>query len=265
MPSQFVSGVFLYQQNEFMVVLAAFILLLVATEVGFRRGRAITAGLSDASKSQLSTLQAAVMGVLALLLAFSFAMAESRFENRQHLVVEEANAIGTASLRSQLLPQPYDSEIAKMLRDYLDTRIAWRETGFDPVKINEAIARTQAEQKELWSKAVAAVRTNPGSPLYALFISSLNDAIDLQAKRAAARENHVPPVVFYLLFLVAVMSMILVGLGCGVGDSRHFAFTTTVAILISLVILAIIDLDRPRRGLIEVSQKSMIVLRDSLR
>jgi hypothetical protein len=265
MLSQFVPDEFLYRQNEFLIILAVFILLLVLTEIGFRRGRAIAADLTDASKSQLATLQAAVMGLLALLLAFSFAMAESRFAVRQSLVVEEANAIGTTYLRSRLLPEPYDSEIAELLRQYLDTRIAYREIGIDPVKVNEAIARTQTEQSELWSKAVVAVKTNPSSPLYALFIGSLNDAIDIQAKRTAARENHVPEIVFYLLFFVAAVSMVLVGLGNGVGSHRHLAFTTSVAILISFVILVILDLDRPRRGLIEVSQESMIVLRNSLR
>ena len=84
-------------------------------------------------------------------------MAESRFAIRQSLVVEAANAIGTTYLRSQLLPEPYNSEVADLLRHYLDTRIAYHETGIDPVKVNEVIARTQTEQSEIWSKAVAAV------------------------------------------------------------------------------------------------------------
>lgn len=264
MPSQFVAGDFLYRQNEFLIVLAIFILLLVATEIGFRRGRVIAADLSDTAKSQLSTLQAAVIGLLALLLAFSFAMSESRFEIRQRLVVDEADAIGTASLRSRLLPEPYNSEVAKLLRQYLDTRIAYREAATDTVEVNDAIARAKTEQRELWSEAVTAVKTNPSSPLYALFISSLNDAFDLEAKRTAARENHVPAIVFYLLFFVGAVSMLLVGLGAGVGNRRHLAFTASVSILICLVILVIIDLDRPRRGLIEVSQDTMIALRNSL-
>jgi hypothetical protein len=263
--SQLPSGDFLYRQNEFLVVLIAFALLLAATEIGFRRGQALAPGLSNESKSQLSTLQAALIGLLALLLAFSFAMAESRFDTRQRLVIEEANAIGTASLRSRLLPEPYHNQIMQTLRDYVDTRLAYHESSsFDPV-INQVLVRTQTEQKELWSEAVAAVKTNPGSPLYALFISSLNDAIDLQAKRVAARENHVPQIVFGLLFLVAATSMLLVGLGCGVGNRRHLPFTISVGILISLVILVIMDLDRPRRGIIEVNQASMIALRESLK
>ena len=174
-----------------------------------------------------------------------------------------SDAIGTASLRLGLLPEPYNSEVAKLLRQNLYTRIAYREAATDTVEVNDAIARAKTEQRELWSEAVTAVKTNPSSPLYALFISSLNDAFDLEAKRTAARENHVPAIVFYLLFFVGAVSMLLVGLG-GVGNRRHLAFTASVSILICLVILVIIDLDRPRRGLIEVSQDTMIALRNSL-
>jgi hypothetical protein len=111
---------FLYEQNEFVVILTALAVFLIATEIGFRRGRGIAPGLADQSRSQLSTLQTAMVGLLALLLAFSFAMAESRFEARQRLMVDESNAIGTAYLRSRMLPEPYQSEVAKLLRAYTD-------------------------------------------------------------------------------------------------------------------------------------------------
>jgi hypothetical protein len=125
MSSQFLSSEFLYRQNEFIVTLAAFVLFLVAMEIGFRHGRAIGTAIAEAAKSQVSTLQAGVMGLLALLIAFTFAMADSRFAIQQRLVVEEANAIRTVSLGSQLLPEPYHSKIAALLRDYVDTRLAY--------------------------------------------------------------------------------------------------------------------------------------------
>ena len=99
------SGDFLYNQNVALIALALFALLLVASEIGFRRGRAVgSSPIVEASKSQLSSFQGAMMGLLALLLGFSFALAESRFETRRHLVVEESNAIDTTYLRSQMLP-----------------------------------------------------------------------------------------------------------------------------------------------------------------
>jgi hypothetical protein len=264
-PSNLLSGAYLYRQNEYLITLAALALFLIATEIGFRRGRAIKDELADIARSQLSTLQGAVIGLLALLLAFSFAMAESRFETRQSLVVGEANSIGTACLRAQLLPDPYRNEILNSLRGYLDDRIDYIRAEFDQVKLDQVIAQSATERTILWTEAAAAVQKNPNSPIYALFISSLNDVFDLATKRDAAEKNHVPEIVLYLLFGVGAVAMGLVGIGTGVGDRRHPALTMSVAVLIALVIMVIMDLDRPRRGLIEVSQHSMINLRDSLR
>src|ERR1700720_2050864 len=103
---------FLYHQSEILVVAILFGLLLVATEAGFRRGRVIRGGLEDPATSELTSLQGAMVGLLALLLAFSFAMAESRFETRRQLVLEEANAIGTTYLRSHALAEPYQTKVA---------------------------------------------------------------------------------------------------------------------------------------------------------
>jgi hypothetical protein len=264
MPSTFLTQEYLYGQSEILIAFACLAIFLIATEIGYRRGRAISDGLADIAKSQLSTLQAAVIGLLALLLAFSFALAEGRFETRQSLVVQEANAIGTVRLRAQFLPAPFSDEISKSLDRYLDDRIAYLAVGFDPVKLAEAMARSQAEQQTLWAATVALTKTDRQSPIYALFISSLNDAFDIAAKRDAARQNHVPEIVLYLLCGVGAVAMGLVGLGTGVAGRRHSPLTTSLAILIALVILVISDLDRPRRGFITVSQHSLVSLRAGL-
>lgn len=257
------SGEFLYQQNELAVVLVVFALFLIVAEFGFRRGRAVRNSLTDPLRAQLAVLQAAMMGLLGLLLAFSFAMAESRFETRQTLVVDEANAIGTASLRAQLLPEPWRGEVQKLLRNYVDERLAYYEAGTDRKKLDDANARAKEAQKELWAQAVAAAAAAP-TPITALFIASLNNVIDLHEKRDAARRNHAPGIVLYLLFFVAIVSMGLAGFGCGLGNRRAAPIILATAVLIALVILVIMDLDRPRRGIIEVNQQSMINLRASL-
>lgn len=98
-----------------------------------------------------------------------------------------------------------------------------------------------------------------------LFIQELNEVIDLHTERVAAMENHVPESVLLLLFLVALMAAVLVGYGCGLAKRRHLFSTSIVALLIGMVIIAIIDLDRPNRGLIRVDQTSMIRLHDSMK
>jgi hypothetical protein len=255
----------LYQQNEILVVTELFVLLLIATELGFRRGRVIRGKLEDPAKSELTTLQGAMVGLLSLLLAFSFAMAESRFETRRQLVLEETNAIDTTYLRSQALEEQYRTKVVTLLREYVANRLKYYAAGIDPEKLDEVNKQTDQLQTELWSQAMDAINKDPHSIPAGLFISSLNEVIDLHLKRDIARQNHVPEAVLLLLFLVAILAMGIVGFGCGIGDWRNLSVTVTMCLIITLVVLVIMDLDRPRRGSIRVSQQSMANLQDSIK
>ena len=255
---------FLYQHSELLVVAVLFGLLLVTTEVGFRRGRVIRASLEDPAKSELATLQGAMVGLLALLLAFSFAMAESRFDTRRQLVLEEANAIGTTYLRSRALAEPYQAKVAKLLQGYIAKRLEYYAAGADQKKLDELDSHTDQLQAQLWLQAMDAVNQDPDSIPVGLFISSLNEVIDLHTKRDIARQNHVPESVLLLLFLVAILAMGIVGFGCGIGDWRNLSVTVTMSLIITLVILVTMDLDRPRRGFIKVSEQSMVKLQNSI-
>jgi hypothetical protein len=128
-------------------------LLLIATELDFRRGRVIRGRLEDPAKSELTILQGAMVGLLSLLLAFTFAMAESRFETRRQLVLEEANAIGTTYLRSQALAERSQAKVAPLLREYVANRLKYYAAGLDPEKLNEANQQTHELQTELSSQA----------------------------------------------------------------------------------------------------------------
>lgn len=258
-------GEFLYRQNEILVVTELFVLLLIATELGFRRGRVIRGSLEDPAKSELTILQGAMVGLLSLLLAFTFAMAESRFETRRQLVLEEANAIGTTYLRSQALAQPDRTKVVSLLREYVTNRLKYYAAGTDPEALEEVNQQTDQLQAGLWSQAMDAINKDPHSIPAGLFISSLNEVIDLHMKRNIARQNHVPGAVLLLLFLVAILAMGIVGFGCGIGDWRNLSVTVTMCLIITLVILVIMDLDRPRRGYIRVSQQSMVNLQDSIK
>jgi len=256
---------FLYQQNEILVATELFVLLLIATELGFRRGRVIRGSLEDPAKSELNTLQGVMVGLLALLLAFSFAMAESRFDTRRQLVLEEANGIGTTYLRSQALPERYQTKMVALLREYVANRLKYYAAGTDPEKLDEVNKQTKQLQTDLWSQAMEAINQDPHSIPAGLFISSLNEVIDLHMKRDIARQNHVPEAVLLLLFLVAILAMGIVGFGCGIGDWRNLSVTVTMCLIITLVILVIMDLDRPRRGFIRVSQQSMVDLQNNIK
>ena len=259
------SGEMLFGLNEWLIVAIVIVLLLFATEIGFRLGRRGQSKGNEPARSQINTLQAASLGLLALLLGFTFSMAVTRFDTRKQLVLDEANAIGTTYLRAQLLPDPSRKEVSNLLRRYVDVRLEFYQAGINRARIQKAVDDTEKLHTALWSYVITTGGQDPRAIPTGLFIQSLNDVIDLHAKREAALKNHVPESIFILLLTIAVLSLALVGYGAGLGGVRHLVPTVISVILIASVILLIMDLDRPRRGLIRVSQQSMVDLQNSLK
>ena len=259
------SGEMLFGLNEWLIFAMVIGMLLFATEIGFRLGRREQLKSNEHARSQVSTLQAASLGLLALLLGFTFSMAVTRFDMRKQLVLDEANAIGTTYLRAQLLPDPSRKEVSQLLRRYVDVRVEFYQAGINQRRLQRVDVDTENLHKALWSHAIVTGGKDPRAIPTGLFIQSLNDVIDLHAKRVTALENHVPESVFILLCIVATLSMGLVGYGAGMGMVRNLLPTVISVILIASVILLIMDLDRPRRGLIKVSQQRMVDLQDSFK
>jgi len=181
------------------------------------------------------------------------------------LVLEEANAIGTTFLRAQLLPEPQRREVSTLLRRYVQVRLDFLKAVNKPEMFSQLRETTGQLHKQLWVQAVAVSEKDVRAVTTGLFLQSLNETIDLDAKRINAMENHVPEITLVLLYFVAVMATGLIGYGCGLSGVRNFFVTIISSLLIAAVILVIIDLDRPQRGLIRVSQQRMIDLRDSLK
>jgi hypothetical protein len=258
------SGELLYDVSLWLIAFVMMILLVLATEAGFRAGRKVRSRLEETAKSQVGVISGALLGLLALLLGFTFSMAQNRFALRQGLVAEEANDIWTTYLRSRLLPEPNRTEAANLLRSYVDARLDFFRAGVNEEHLKEAHTRTEQLQNQLWSNAISAVAKDDRVVITGLFIQSLNNVIDDQEKRRAAMENHVPESVLLLLFIVALVAALSIGYGSGLGAHRNFFPTMIMSLIIMLVITVIIDLDRPRRGLIRVGQNSMVRLQESL-
>jgi hypothetical protein len=254
----------MYSENETFLVLGLLVVLLLAGEAGYRYGRKSRARTDDLSRSQAVTIQAAILGLLGLLLGFTFAMAVARFDSRKQLVVAEANAIGTAYLRARLLPEPERTEVVKLLRQYIDARLETTRLGPDLPSAKELEVRVAGLQELLWSQAIAATERDRRAVSTGLFVQSLNEVIDIAGKRDAALENHIPDSVLVLLFLVTTLCVAVVGYGCGLGSGRTLFAMLALSGLITVVVLIIIDLDRSRQGLIRVSEKSMVDLRQQL-
>jgi hypothetical protein len=251
----------LYGTREAVIQACFLALMLVSTEVGFRLGHKSEGKVPEKTKSQVSTVEAAMLAILGLLLGFTMSMAVSRFEARKQLVLEEANAIGTACLRTQLLPDTPGKDIFNQLHSYVDLRVKYGLAAAAPGDL-KAFRREGTElQKEFWGKTAAYARQEPLRA--SLLLQSLNQVIDLDAARWKTFNDHVPDSVIYVNALVGLLAATLVGYTYGLSGRRQLFSMVVLALAITIVLSVIIDLDRPRSGFIRVSQQPMIDLQQS--
>ena len=190
------------------VFLATVALILVAIEAGYRLGNQRRRRSREEDKSPLSEMVAATLGLVAFLLAFTFGLAASRFDLRRSLILDEANAIGTAYLRTSLLPEPHRSESRKLLREY----VAFRSVDAREDRIAESLARSEALHGQLWSRAVQASQAASSPVLASLYIQSLNEVIDLHSKRIAlGLRNRIPATIWAALYFVSCVGLAVMG------------------------------------------------------
>jgi Protein of unknown function (DUF4239) len=249
--------------NQWLVIGTVSALLLAATELGFHFGLRLHQTKDEARKGQIAGIQGAVLGLLALLLGFTFAMAVGRYEKRRELVLQEANAIGTTYLRASLLSETHRTDVEQLLRRYVDVRLDFYEAGSDETRQARAEKDATGIQRQLWQHAVDAGRESP-SPLVASFISALNETIDLDATRLNASRAHVPGAVWLLVLAVAASGCCASGYGAGSSGVRSNFANIALPLLIAVVITLLVDLDRPHSGLIQISQQPMLDLKPGL-
>jgi hypothetical protein len=236
-------------------------LFTIAIEMGFRWGRIERSRDTDAAHSLTGVLQSALLGLLALLLGFTFSMAAGRYDARQSLVIEEANAIGTAFLRTQLLTEPKRTQAADLIRQYLDARLTYLSVT-DPARLALPGRAVDELQRQLWSTTQGIEDVGAATTL--LYVQALNAVIDEQGKRSAAFYNRVPAAALTVLVLLAAASLAVLGYGAGLAGRRSTMCWLT-GVLVVVVVLLITDLDRPRTGLIVIDERSLVQLRDQLR
>jgi hypothetical protein len=254
----------LYELNEWVLFAGGFLLFYIAAEVGIRLGNGSRDQMDDHARSHIGTIEGSLLGFFALLLGFAFAMAMSRYDVRRHIVVDEANDIGTAYLRTSLLPQPYPAQLQKLLREYVETRIDYVQAGFDGEALIKASAETESLQGALWKKAVEAVEVSSDEVRTGYFIEALNDLIDDHTRRSAATMNHVPDFILVLLYFVGCITFVMAGYSSGVSGTRLFIPRLLLITSAAATLLVIIDLDRPRRGFITVSERALTELQQKL-
>lgn len=256
----------MYEQSSILIVSVLFLCMLLSIEISFRiRSRRRKQAIATEAITQANAVLVSMLGLLALLLAFTFSAALQRYDDRSRAVVAEANAIGTTYLRAQLLPKGMQDEVQATLRQYLDIRIQEGRVDFASTEA-EGLLLHQAKRVEaqLWALAVRAAEQDGRPVTSGLFIQSLNELIDASATRKAANNRHVPEVVIFLMFATVLITTATLGFASGIAGHRVTLAAFVLVVLITLVAYLIIDLDRPRRGSIQVSQESMLSLQKSI-
>ena len=233
-----------------LTVLALVLGMIALYLLGGRLGQRLKAGDDDKGNSAAET---AVFSLLGLLLGFTFFGAASRLEDRRHLVTQEANDIGTAWLRLDMLPADSQPALRALFRDYTSARIAAFADVDNIPATAAALQQTADLQGRIWQSAVAAVRSPEAPPQAAvLVLPALNAMIDITTTRAVATENHPPPVIYAMLAVFGLAAALLTGFGNRSRGARAWFNIGLFAFVVSVTLAVIIDLEVPRRGLIRV-------------
>lgn len=255
----------LYDAPTWAIVIGLLLLSLAANEIGFRYGRWHQGRESELSKTVSNTLKGSIFALVALLLAFSFSATSNRYDMRQRLVLDQANAIGTAYLRAGLLGESARGEIRETLRRYVDVRLEHFRAGYHTAQAQATQREIEALMGVLWAAVERQNAADAEAIRTSLIVPAVNDVIDLSSSRVWANRNHLPDPVLALLLGSVIISSLLLGHSSGQAARRHPGLWLASNVVLALVLYVVLDFDRPRRGVILVDQTPLIELRETLR
>ncbi len=238
--------------------------LFVGSLLAFGIGRYIGIRWLPESESEHTSselLDGAVFGLLGLLIAFTFSGAVSRFDDRKDWVIQEANAIGTAYLRLDLLTLEMQPALRTLFRQYLDTRLEVYQKLPDLKASEAALAHANALQGEIWSAAVKACQATGSVPATTLLLAALNEMFDIATQRTiVALEMHPPAIVFMMLFSLVLISSALAGYTTAGTRGYRLTHAVIFAIITAGTVYVILDIEYPRLGLIRVDSVDRVLI-----
>jgi hypothetical protein len=252
-------------------IIAALLGLLVGMvallELGFRVGRRRVA-LGMQGTAGLNVVEGAVFALFGLLLAFTFSAGASRFETRRKLAVEEANAVGTAWLRLDLLPASARPALRELFQRYVDHRIDYYRRFLDQEVAVALRERAMKLQQEVWDQAIAACDAEPrDGPRTVLVVGALNQMIDITTTRLFAGRTYTPVIVFVVLFALGLGCSLLAGYSMAAAGARSSLHFVAFAVITVLTVYVIFDLEYPRAGFIrlDIYDQALVELRATMK
>jgi len=240
---------------------ATFAGILAALAIGRWIGRRMLAKYGPVASSSIGSLEAAVFALLGLLIAFTFSGGLTRFDQRRAQAVQEANAIGTAYLRIDLLAPSMQPGLRKTFRDYVDSRIATYRNIADLTSARAELARSQDLQTEIWRQAIEATRASGGHPQAAILVlPALNDMFDITTVRVTATQIHPPLIIYAMLIALAIASALLAGYQSAGEKAIDWVHQIGFAAIIAFTVYVILDLEYPRLGLIRIDAIDQVLV-----
>jgi hypothetical protein len=246
---------------QLVLVLAG--LMFGATILGYGAGRRM-ANKRETLREPVGVVQGALLTLVALVLAFGLAMAVGRHDARRTAVVSDANAIGTAYLRAQTLPEPQRGLSLPLFAQYTKESLNLSRTVPGSAAQKRAVAAGSELQRRLWDQAAQALAAEPDASAPRLYVESLNDMIDMQTSRVAALNNRVPFAIVLFEVVAAATALALLAFFLAL-ISRGIVAVLLTASMLTLLLLVSLDLDRPTRGLIEIPATPLEALQESMR
>jgi hypothetical protein len=240
---------------------ATFVIAQLSFEGGFWVGRRRSRRSEHEQEIVVRGLVAGMVGLEAFMLAFTFGAAASHFDARRQALIDEANAIRTAYLRTDLLPEPQRAKIRDLLREYVDVRLKGVRSG----NMEQATTRSEELHSQLWLQAVASREKAPNPAFAVQFIQSLNEIIALHTRRViAVLEFRIPNVIWIVLYAITALAAASIGYHSGLTGRSRPLVALALILAFSAVILLIEDLDRPLYGILKVSQKALVDLQRTM-
>jgi len=196
-----------------------------------------------------------VLGLLSLLIAFTFGLALDRYEARYNLLVAEAAALNTADMRVRLLDQPASGKLVQLVRRYAEVRVLYGNA--DSAEKPPFEETSQALRRQIQRETLAAVRNVRDRPFAPLVIQSINDALAVGVSREAAHNAPLPTTIIVVLILYAAVVAAVLGYTLPSRGHQHRIVSGMLFLLLTLALTLILDLDRARSGTIQIDQGPM--------
>lgn len=248
---------------------ALFVGMLICLEIGRRLGKHYLAKDPQGAMSGIGVVQGAMFSLFGLLVAFTFSGAPARLDARRHLIQEEANAIGTAYLRLDLLAPESQPALREQFRNYVDSRLEVYRKFPDVDAARAELDKSAKLQTALWTQALAAARLPGAHPdAVKLLVPSLNAMIDISSTRTMSARIHPPTIIFGLLFLLAPVCSLLAGYGMANSKLRNWLHITAFAVVIVISVYVILEIEYPRMGLLPVEtayDQVLVEVRESMK